>query len=67
VITGFGREVLDMGPEGTILKMVIEGSADGYRIEVLTQGGTRVEVIKEDIVPVRRGEKVVIRVSPREG
>jgi hypothetical protein len=59
-------EVLDLGPEGTILKIMIEGSADGYRIEMLTQGSRRVEVIKEDIVPVRRGEKVVIRVSPRE-
>ena len=67
VITGVGREVLELGSEGTSLKVVMEGSAEGYRIEVLTQGGRRVEVIKEVMVPVRRGEKVVIRVSPREG
>ena len=67
VITGVGREVLELGTEGTSLKAVLEGSADGYRIEVITQGGRRVEVIKEVMVPVRRGEKVVIRVSPREG
>lgn len=62
-----GGEMLEVGSEGTGLKVVVEGSAEGYRIEVLTQGGRRVEVGKEEAVPVRRGEKVVIRVSPREG
>ena len=67
VITGVGREMLELGSEGTFLKVVVEGSADEYIIEVLTQGGRRVEVIKEEMVPVRREEKVVIRVSPRAG
>ena len=46
---------------------MVEGSEEGYSLEVLTEGGRRVEVREREVVAVRRGEKVVIRVSPREG
>ena len=46
---------------------MVEGSAEGYRVEVLTEGGRRVEVGEREVVAVRREERVVIRVSPREG